>query len=226
MENGQLATFEVIPGAAPDLTSDFNVAVLGYEETEYVVEGTAESYELRGERGTDGRWEVTKGPEARFRTRILVRRPVDGARFSGTTVVEWHNVSGGLDVGPGWGFLHRNIAARGHAWVGVAVQRAGIEGGAIVEGPHLKRLAPDRYADLDHPGDAWSFDIFTQVGRLLRLPAAQNPLRGLKPSTLLAMGESQGAAYLVTYINAIDRRSCLRRVLCTRPASCRRAYRW
>ena len=58
---------------------------------------------------------------------------------------------------------------------------------------HLKRLAPDRYADLHHPGDAWSFDIFTQVGRQLRLPGDQNPLRGLEPSKLLAMGESQGA---------------------------------
>ena len=203
--NRQQATFAVIPGAAPDLTSDFNLAVLGYEETEYAVEGRAVSFELQGERGADGRWEVTTGPGATFRTRILVRRPVDAARFSGTAVVEWHNVSGGLDVGPGWGFVHRHIAARGHAWVGVAVQKAGIDGGAFVNRLHLKRLAPDRYADLDHPGDAWSFDIFTQVGRQLRLPGDQNPLRGLEPSKLLAMGESQGAAYLVTYVNAVDR---------------------
>jgi len=142
VRNRQQATFEVIPGAAPDLTSDFNLAVLGYEETEYAVEGRAVSFELQGERGADGRWEVTTGPDATFRTRILVRRPVDAARFSGTAVVEWHNVSGGLDVGPGWGFVHRHIAAQGHAWVGVAVQRAGIDGGAFVNRLHLKRLDP------------------------------------------------------------------------------------
>jgi hypothetical protein len=147
---------------------------------------------------------VLPGAEAPFRTRIVVRRPLEPDRFSGTVVVEWHNVSAGIDASPDWGFFHRHVAAQGHAWVGVSAQKVGIDGGGFVESIHLKVLAPDRYGELDHPGDAWSFDIFTQVGALLQGPGEENPLGGLVPNCLIAAGESQSAAYLVTYINAID----------------------
>ena len=39
---------------------------------------------------------------------------------------------------------------------------------------------------------------------MLRLPADENPLGGLAPEQILAAGESQSAACLVTYVNAID----------------------
>ncbi len=204
MTSPRHAVFKEMPGAAPDVMRDYDLATLGYEETEFSVEGTATSYVLDGERGVDGRWDVTAGAEAPFRTRIVVRRPVDPDRFSGTVVVEWHNVSAGIDAAPDWGFFHRHAAAHGHAWVGVSAQKVGIEGGGFVEGIHLKLLAPERYGDLEHPGDGWSFDIFTQVGALFRLPAGENPLGGLGPEQLLAAGESQSAACLVTYINAVD----------------------
>jgi Alpha/beta hydrolase domain len=199
------ASYEVMPGAAPDVMRDYDLSTLGYEETEYAVAGSAVSYDLVGERGEDGRWDVAPGAAAPFRTRMVVRRPIDPAAFSGTVVVEWHNVSAGIDAGPDWAFLHRHLAKAGHGWVGVSAQKAGIDGGGISEGIHLKVLAPDRYATLEHPGDAWSFDIFAQVGELLRLPADENPLRGLMARHLVAAGESQSAACLVTYLNAIDR---------------------
>ena len=199
------ASFREMPGRVPDVMRDYDLAVLGYTETEYAVEGTASSYELKGERGPDGRWDVTAGPTAPFRTRFVVRRPSDPARFSGTVVVEWHNVSAGIDAAPDWGFFHRHVAAEGHAWVGVSAQKVGIDGGGFVEGIHLKLLAPERYRALEHPGDAWSFDMFSQVGELLRLPAHENPLgAGLVAEHVLAAGESQSAACLVTYVNAID----------------------
>ena len=193
-----------MPGAAPDVMRDYDLATLGYGETEFSLEGTATSYELQGERGADGRWDVAPGAEAPFRTRFVVRRPLDPGRFSGTVVVEWHNVSAGIDAAPDWGFFHRHLAAAGHVWVGVSAQKVGIDGGGFVESIHLKLLAPERYGELEHPGDAWSFDIFTQVGALLRRPADENPLGGLVPERLLAAGESQSAACLVTYINAVD----------------------
>jgi hypothetical protein len=196
--------FEEIPGRAPDIMRDYDLATLGYEETEFSVEGRAVSYELAGERGVDGRWEVSLGAEAPFRTRVVVRRPIDPDRFSGTAVVEWHNVSAGMDAAPDWGFFHRHLTAQGHAWMGVSAQKVGIDGGGFVEGIHLKLLAPERYAALEHPGDAWSFDIFTQAASLLRAPGDMNPLGELVPERLIATGESQSAACLVTYINAID----------------------
>ena len=204
MAGSRQGVFREMPGAAPDIMRDYDLATLGYEEIEYSLESTATSYELQGERGADGRWDVTAGAEAPFRTRFVARWPKDPLRFSGTVVVEWHNVSAGIDAAPDWGFFHRSLAAAGHAWVGVSAQKVGIDGGGFVESIHLKLLAPERYKDLEHPGDAWSFDIFTQVGALLQLPADENPLVGLAPTQILAAGESQSAACLVTYINAID----------------------
>jgi hypothetical protein len=198
------ATFKEISGIAPDIMRDYDLATLGYQETEFSVEGMATSYVPRGERGKDGRWDVVAGAEAPFRTRFVVRRPVERERFSGTVVVEWHNVSAGIDAAPDWGFFHRHLAAQGHAWVGVSAQKVGIDGGGFVESIHLKLLAPERYGQLDHPGDAWSFDIFTQVGALLRVPGDENPLGELEPDRLIGAGESQSAACLVTYINAVD----------------------
>ena len=57
---------------------------------------------------------------------------------------------------------------------------------------------------LSHPGDAWSFDIFTQAGRALAADDGDGPLGPLTPARVLAIGESQSAAFLVTYINAVD----------------------
>ena len=204
MASTRRGVFKEMPGAAPDIMRDYDLATLGYEELEYSLEGTAGSYQLQGERGADGHWDVTPGGEAPFRTRFVARWPKDPLRFSGTVVVEWHNVSAGIDAAPDWGFFHRYLAAAGHAWVGVSAQKVGIDGGGFVESIHLKLLAPDRYGDLQHPGDAWSFDIFTQVGALLQLPSDENPLVGLAPTQILAAGESQSAACLVTYINAVD----------------------
>jgi hypothetical protein len=178
-------------------------------ETEFSIEGMATSYEQQGDRGSDGRWDVVPSTEAPFRTRFVVRRPLEADRFSGTVVVEWHNVSAGIDSAPEWGFFHRHLTTQGHAWVGVSAQKVGIDGGGFVESIHLKLLAPERYGELEHPGDAWSFDIFTQVGALLREPGDKNPLAGLVPECLIAAGESQSAACLVTYINAIDRHAQL-----------------
>ncbi|HEY1651995.1 MAG TPA: alpha/beta hydrolase domain-containing protein [Acidimicrobiales bacterium] len=204
MASTSSASFSEMPGVTPDFMRAYDLATLGYEETEFRVDGVASCYELKGERGADGQWDVTPGAEAPYRTRMVVRRPTDPSRFSGVVIVEWHNVSAGLDAAPDWAFFHRSASAAGHAWVGVSAQKAGIDGGGFAEGIHLKILDPDRYGELEHPGDAWSFDMFSQVGQLLRLPADDNPLRGLTAQRLVAAGESQSAACLVTYVNAID----------------------
>ena len=202
--NSRAEGFEKLDGKAPDLMGEIDITVLGYEEAEFLVAGKANSFKLLSERSSDGRWDVEPDTSADFRTRILVRRPADPQHFSGTVVVEWNNVSGGIDASPDWALLHRHLASAGHAWVGVSAQKVGIDGGGFVDGIHLKLLAPDRYETLVHPGDAWSFDIFSQVGELLRNSKGNSPLGGLEPKHLLAAGESQSAACLVTYINAID----------------------
>ena len=218
--------FKEMPGAAPDIMRDYDLATLGYEEIEYSFESTATSYELQGERGADGHWDVTPGAEAPFRTRFVARWPKDPLRFSGTVVVEWHNVSAGIDAAPDWGFFHRSLAAAGHAWVGVSAQKVGIDGGGFVESIHLKLLAPERYKDLEHPGDAWSFDIFTQVGRVAavaggresagRPGADADPRRGR-----VAVRRLPGDLHQ----RRRSARAALRRVLRARPAGVGRVHR-
>ena len=67
-----------------------------------------------------------------------------------------------------------------------------------------KAADPARYAALSHPGDTYSYDMFTQAGRAVRTQAA-TLLGGLKPQRLIADGESQSASRMVTYIDACTR---------------------
>ncbi len=202
------AQLRPMPGPIPDPAGAYDLAALGYTQQEFLLEGTARSYRLTSERTADGRWSVEEADPAPYATRVLVRRPaceasLNGPPFSGTVVVEWLNVSGGLDAAPDWMLAHTDLLRRGHAWAGVSAQRAGIEGGGLVPGLHLKAAHPQRYAALSHPGDAWSFDIFSQAGR-----AVLAELRSAAPAgsaaRLLASGHSQSGAFLVTYVNAID----------------------
>lgn len=187
-------------------------AEYGYVETEYVVAGTATALRPTAPLGADGVWSVEPAGTGDYRTRILVRRPVDPAAFDGTVVVEWLNVSAGRDSDPDFGLLHPELLARGTVWVGVSAQRAGLEGGGLLEIPGVPPLAlaplktwdPERYATLTHPGDAFSYDLFSQVGRLMWDGAAGgvDPLAGLRPRHVLAVGESQSAFRLVSYVDA------------------------
>jgi hypothetical protein len=189
-------------GPAPMPAGAYDLAALGYVEEEFLLEGQASSYALTGERTADGKWRASVEATAPFVTRLVVRRPRDAGRFSGVVVVEWNNVSGGVDASPDWTLLHRQLVRAGHAFVGVAAQKAGIDGGGMVEGPHLKKTFPERYGVLNHPGDAWSFDIFSQAGAAVRAP--DGPLGPLTAKRVIAVGESQSAGFLISYINGVD----------------------
>jgi hypothetical protein len=191
------------PTPSPGLQNQFAFESFGYQEAEFFVTGMARSFGLTSSRSEDGHLETTEASVAPFTTRIVVRRPISSA-FDGTVVVEWNNVSGGADGNPEWTMLHREIIRRGWVWVGVTAQRVGVDGGGFVDGEHLKKLAPSRYSSLVHPGDAFSYDIFTQVGRSLLDSEDCSPFGGLRAQRLIAVGDSQSASCLVTYVNAID----------------------
>jgi Alpha/beta hydrolase domain len=71
-----------------------------------------------GTHGNDGKWEVKVAGEAPFKTRILVKRPNDAAKFNGTVVVEWANVTLGHELiiadlpGIYGGFAHVSVSAQ------------------------------------------------------------------------------------------------------------------
>ena len=136
-----------------------------------------------------------------------MRRPTDPGRFSGVVVVEWFNVTSQIDLDVDFKFLSHEILRSGHAWVGVTAQAVSLESnGTGPLGPDvLGLIAWDsaRYESLYHPGDAYSYDIYSQVGATLKAPGDTDPLAGLKPEMVLADGESQSAFALLTYVNAI-----------------------
>ncbi len=187
-------------------STNFNLAQVGYQEQEFFVSGTAKSYTSTTPLTTDGVWNniIATGATAGCTTRVVVRRPVDPARFNGTVIVEWLNVSGGIDAGPDWTLSHNELIRDGFAWVGVSAQWQGVQA-AKGNAPTVVPGDPVRYAALSHPGDSFSYDIFSQAGQAIRDHAAL-VLDGLTPSKLIAVGESQSAGRLVTYINAIQSR--------------------
>ena len=119
--------------------------------------------------------------KADYTTRIVVLTPTDDAAFNGTVIVEWLNVSGGIDAPAVWFMAHREIAREGYAYVAVSAQRVGVEGGVkprrrrhVAQGP-----GAERYSRLSHPGDAFAYDIYL-AGRPVRPGRHQRPARPTK----------------------------------------------
>lgn len=191
---------------SPGTSTSIDLAAAGYTEQEFFLSGTATAYREDGTWDADGRWPVAEAGQAPYRTRLLVRAPADRSRFNGTVVVEWLNVSGNVDVDVDFGYMHSELL-RGYAWVGVSAQAAGVNStGGSPLGPNvvgLKAWDPQRYGPLHHPGDAYSYDIFSQAGAALRSPRGADPLAGLVVERLLAVGQSQSAMRMLTYANAI-----------------------
>ena len=166
----------------------FEVGSIGYAEEEYFVSGTAKSY-------------TATPATAPYKTRILVYRPTDPHRFNGTTIVEWDNVTAQNAEEPMWTWLHPMVFREGYAYVFVSAQAA-----AVCCGPRSHQLwDPVRYAGLNHPGDDYSFDIYSQVVQAVRSPQGVDAMGGLKTKRVLAVGNSQSASRLHTYVNTVQR---------------------
>ncbi|MEU3510452.1 alpha/beta hydrolase domain-containing protein [Streptomyces longwoodensis] len=187
----------------PFLAAAEDLGSYGYTESEYFFSGTATSYAKSGLWTSDGRWNVRASGTAAYKSRLLVRRPADPAKFNGTVVVEWLNVSGQIDLSPDYWFERDELLRQGYAWVGVSAQAVGVNGG-LGEIKGLKGWDPARYGSLVHPGDAFAYDILSQAGQALRAPNGPDPLGGLPVRTLLADDESQSAGFMTTYVNAVQ----------------------
>jgi hypothetical protein len=168
----------------------------GYIEQEFFVSGTANRYNT-----SDGATGSIIDGDHRYKTRVVVRRPANPARFNGTVVIEWNNVTAGHDLDIDWYQAHDYFIRSGIAYVGVSTQRIGVEA--------LKVWNKDRYGSLDVTADgtitndALCYDIIADVARAVRKPSDVDLLGGLKPQIIIATGHSQSAARLATYINSV-----------------------
>ncbi len=208
----QLATHPIVTGPVtggrrgwPFGASLLDVASYGYTEAEYLLEGTATRYRLAPgtELSRDGHWQAEPAGEAPFRTRMLVYRPADPARFNGTVVLTWNNVTAGYDL---FSAESLELLEGGFAVACLTTQKVGIEG-LPPEPQGLVAWDPDRYGTLSIPSDDYSYDVFTQgalaVGRD-RPREPVDPMDGLDVQRVIGQGGSQSAGRLATYVNAIQ----------------------
>ncbi len=140
------------PGEPKLLLGSYDIASLGYADDEFFVSGSASCYAPVGELGSDGRWDAAPSDVADYTTRIVVLKPSDVTKFNGTVVVEWLNVSAGIDAPAIWFMAHRELVREGYAYVAVSTQQVGIEGGASLGmDMSLKKQDPERYWHLEPP---------------------------------------------------------------------------
>jgi Alpha/beta hydrolase domain len=194
-----------MPGTSAFAASPDDLVKRGYVEQEYYVSGVAKRYTFPDAMNNAA---VVDGGHA-YKTRMVVRRPADPAKFNGTVIAEWYNVTLGQDIDFNWGTSRDYFMRNGYAVVSISAQRVGVE--------RLKKWNPARYGDLTvsapdtappdplRTGDVLSWDIFSQVIKALREPGAgDDALPGMKVRRVIASGESQAGRRLTQYYNSID----------------------
>jgi hypothetical protein len=174
--------------------ASYPLSSVGYHESEFFFSGTANAYTNTAPLGSDGDWTLKSASAAPYESRMVVVAPNNPARFSGTVVVEWLNVSASTDAAPDWEYAHDEMLRSGDVYVGVSAQAVGINA--------IKAADPTRYGALNSPGDSYSYDVFSQGGMALRALTRQI-LPGLHPRSFIADGESQSASRMTTYVDGV-----------------------
>jgi hypothetical protein len=184
----------------PFFATNHDLARWGYVEEEFFIEGTANRYTTPS-RATGS---IIDGGHP-YKTRILVRRPIDPRKFEGTVFMEWSNVTNATDSDNDWHQVYAHILRSGYAWAVVAAQRQAVH--AATSG--LRAWNPSRYGTLDLTvggtilNDALSYDVFSQAAQAVRSPVGVAPLGGLLARRVIATGHSQSGGRLITFYNSV-----------------------
>lgn len=154
----------------------------GYIEEEYLVAGTA------------GEWSYDEAGAASLHTadvpyvtRLLVRRPAEAARASGSVQLE--PLHPNLDTAPTWRSLHEWIMRNGHTWIGVT-QDAPIS-------EQLRTRFGERYGTLSLPVAGLGYDILGDVA----IAARQGRLAGVSAERVILSGWSATGSFCRVYLS-------------------------
>jgi hypothetical protein len=107
-------------------------------------------------------------------------------------VVTWENVTFGHDIDE-WFDIGRQVVADGYTYVDADVQ--------LASEPALKAFDPVRYATVNIPDDAYSYDIYSQVAQALR---HRSGVSGAPARHVLALGASQSGYAMDQYLTAVQ----------------------
>lgn len=170
----------------------------GYTEKEFLQSGRAQVYDL----GADERAVVGSSGHA-YTTRLLVRYPLDAAKFSGRVFVEIYNASSGVDLEDVWRRSWKHLMLSGDAYIGITSKSLTADA--------LKKFDPVRYADIHWQVDGANenglvWDMLCQLGTQLRQPGSGGLLGTLVPKWIYLAGQSQSGFYLNTYLTAFGDR--------------------
>jgi len=176
---------------------------IGYVEDEWFVEGDATTYDFApgADATDDGRWDTVAVGSVPYRTRFLSLRPARTDRGNGILIVNWNNVTAGLDL---VGLDEREFFDSGYAMLAVTTQAVGVHG--YTSAPQgLRDWDEERYGSLSIPTDDASYGIFADIARLARSDALHESgaLSDFTIDRVLAMGGSQSAARLHTFVNGV-----------------------
>jgi hypothetical protein len=187
--------------AASKLQTPVDVTSKGYVEEEYFISGKGNVYDW----APDGSLKMLASDRP-YTTRILLRRPIDPARFSGTVFVELAHSGRGYDYNAMWGYAWEYLLSHGDAYVAITISGNTINA--------LKKFDNTRYSALSFPppvpnvcgeragggergggargggggrgggrggapptfDDSVKWDVISQVGALVKSKSPSNPL--------------------------------------------------
>jgi hypothetical protein len=151
-----------------ELKSTDDLAHFNYVTKEYFVSGTANGQP--------------------YKTRIVVRKPADDAKFSGLVLAESMHPSGNP-----WMFHFTHVYSMTSGHIGVEILTSATQGFADFN--------PERYRDL-HIANGQTNEIIAQVGALLKSTRIDNPLGAVNVRKMVLAGSSASAAVVVNYMPA------------------------
>ena len=189
----------------------------GYVEEEYYVSGRSNVYEVI----PYSDYKVKSLRSGPYTTRITVRRPKNMKRFSGRVAVEIMNMSLAYDSTVNWAALWETIVEKGDVYVGITSKPNVFPGMVRFDPERYGRLSmanplpPDQQSCGTLPGDpdydanlsklyenGLAYDIFSQVGALIKSKGETNPL-GRRAKRSYLVGESQSGLYITHYFKWI-----------------------
>ena len=195
--------------AAADSQTPLNLSAHGYVEEEFFISGMANVYDWDASGNV-----IVRTVDTPYTTRILMRRPIDRARFSGTIWVDMLSPARGYDFAENWGTTNYYMMDHGDASIGITMFPATIRA--------LRKFDPKRYAIMSMANPApplqacgqggrggydyemetgLRWDIVSQVGALLKSNLPSRPLAGFKVERVFLYGQTGGD--MPAYVGAI-----------------------
>lgn len=185
----QVEPVPVTEGSTPFFAAATDFAAHGYVEQELLVSGEGNVYEY----AADGSVYVAAS-SVPYKTRILVRRPQSAAAANGVVLFELLNPTAGFDIDFVWQLERELLLEEGYVWVGLTMKDTAVS--------YLRGWDPGRYGDLEMPDRGLAYDMFAQIGALLRDPGHPgNPLADLPVEVMIGTAYSQSSDYLTTFSN-------------------------